>query len=281
MFSRKNAYESTEQSKGLDDMSKKLAVDLRKHIKKLEMVPAYSKEWIAMTDTLLHISNIALMENRLPQDNKADSTLWEGDELTVRFMLEEGKLNLALRLMHEYKKAQAAELSKGEGSYAEFLASTAAAVELADAEQLKARLLVFEQSLGTLLRCSLEHVEAVQTTDLPELMQYAAEVLGRAAAADAAGHEWDRTQEVMLLRYLSSVMARVETLGEDRVMPQLKQHGLLAAVIGHLHTHHAALKQEGCADGAQFLADAMDTEDYATYTAMLEARAAPAPASHS
>ena len=215
MFSRKNAYESTEQSKGLDDMSKKLAVDLRKHIKKLEMVPAYSKEWIAMTDTLLHISNIALMENRLPQDNKADSTLWEGDELTVRFMLEEGKLNLALRLMHEYKKAQAAELSKGEGSYAEFLASTAAAVELADAEQLKARLLVFEQSLGTLLRCSLEHVEAVQTTDLPELMQYAAEVLGRAAAADAAGHEWDRTQEVMLLRYLSSVMARVETLGEQ------------------------------------------------------------------
>ena len=64
-------------------------------------------------------------------------------------------------------------------------------------------------------------------------------------------------------------------------MPQLKQHGLLAAVIGHLHTHHAALKQEGCADGAQFLADAMDTEDYATYTAMVEAGAAPAPASHS
>ncbi len=44
-----------------------------------------------MIDSLVHISNIALMEHRLPRTGgEADATLWEGDELTVRFLLEEG-----------------------------------------------------------------------------------------------------------------------------------------------------------------------------------------------
>lgn len=96
MFSRKNAYESTGQSTGLDDTSRKLAVDLRKHVRRLEMLPHHTKEWIGLTDSLLHISNVALMEHQLPRDSE-DSTLWEGEELTVRFVLEEGKLNLCLR----------------------------------------------------------------------------------------------------------------------------------------------------------------------------------------
>ena len=96
MFSRKNAYESADQSTGLNDTSRKLAVDLRKHVRRLEMLPHHTKEWIGLTDSLLHISNVALMEHQLPRDSE-DSTLWEGEELTVRFMLEEGKLNLCLR----------------------------------------------------------------------------------------------------------------------------------------------------------------------------------------
>ena len=47
---------------------------------------------------------MALLEHRLPREG--ESTLWEGEELTVRYMLEEGKLNLCMRLMEEYKRAQ-------------------------------------------------------------------------------------------------------------------------------------------------------------------------------
>lgn len=102
MFSRKNNYEQATDTTSLDDLSRKLAVDLRKHVKRLDSFPPYTKEWLGLVDSLLHISNIAMMEHKLPRDND-DATLWEGDELTVRFLLEEGKLNLCLRLMHEYK----------------------------------------------------------------------------------------------------------------------------------------------------------------------------------
>jgi len=45
MFSRKNAYEASDQSKGqnLDEMSRKLASDLRKHVRRLEMLPHHTK----------------------------------------------------------------------------------------------------------------------------------------------------------------------------------------------------------------------------------------------
>ena len=148
MFSRKNAYETTDKSKGqnLDEMSRKLAVDLRKHVRRLEMLPHHTKEWLGLTDSLQHIANVALMEHRLPREG--DSTLWEGEELTVRYMLEEGarvgpspspspqpspspspspsltqsgKLNLCLRLMEEYKRGQAAEQAKGAAAYEDFL----------------------------------------------------------------------------------------------------------------------------------------------------------------
>lgn len=268
MFSRKNAYEASDQSKGSDDLSRKLAFDLRKHVRRLEMFPHHSKEWLGVTDSLLHISNVALMEHKLPRDSE-DSTLWEGEELTVRFILEEGKLNLCLRLMQEYKKAQATEKAKGATSYAEFLGKAAASCEAKDAEQLKARLLVFEQSLGVLLRCSLEHVEAVQTVDLPLLVAHCAAVLEQCAAAPDAPDAlaWERTQEVVVLRYLEAVLLRVEQLGEERVLPLLKQANLLPLVVAQLHAHHALLTDGGCAAGAHFLSLAMDTEDFATYRA--------------
>ena len=182
MFSRKNAYETTDKSKGqnLDEMSRKLAVDLRKHVRRLEMLPHHTKEWLGLTDSLQHIANVALMEHRLPREG--DSTLWEGEELTVRYMLEEGKLNLCLRLMEEYKRGQAAEQAKGAAAYEDFLKGVAAACECQDVALLKARLLVFEHNLGVLLRCALEHIEAVQTTDLPLLVSHCAAVLRHCAA---------------------------------------------------------------------------------------------------
>jgi len=119
-----------------------------------------------------------MMEHKLPRDND-DATLWEGDELTVRFLLEEGKLNLCMRLMKEYKIKQAQAQA---GDYAAFIIKAAKSVEMTDVEAFKQRLLVFEQSLGVLLKCALEHVEAVQTTDLPELVDHVHAVLTNASA---------------------------------------------------------------------------------------------------
>ena len=156
MFARKSNYETAPDPDTLDDLSKKLAVDLRKHVHRLDAHPLFTADWLSMVDSLVHISNIAMMEHRLPR-NEMDSntTLWEGDELTVRFMLEEGKLNLCLRNMVDYTTYVHNQVLNNGGLRSE----------------VKAKCEKFEKGLGVVLRNAWEHAEAVQTTDLPLLLE--------------------------------------------------------------------------------------------------------------
>ena len=52
-------------------------------------------------------------------------------------MLEEGKLNLSLRLMEDYKRGQAMQQAKGEAAYLAFLKGAAVTCECQDVELLK------------------------------------------------------------------------------------------------------------------------------------------------
>lgn len=222
-----------------------------------------------MVDSLVHISNIAMMEHRLPR-NEVDSntTLWEGDELTVRFMLEEGKLNLCLRLMHDYCRQRYHPARMADGQVKEWLKSTAADVTRAapeaklTVEQAEGRILTFEQGMGVLLRCAFEHVEAVQTTDLPELLEHAAEVIGSCRNASSGTVTFERTQPALLLRYLSSIMTRVQEdkIPEEKVMPQMHQLGLVPLVVEHVITYHPSFKPEDFMAGLNFMARAFETE---------------------
>jgi hypothetical protein len=59
-----------------------------------------SKEWLAMVESLQHISSIAVMEQKLPKQAGQDvMTLWDKDDMAVRMVLEEGKLNMCLRVL--------------------------------------------------------------------------------------------------------------------------------------------------------------------------------------
>ena len=53
-------------------------------------------------------------------------------------MLEEGKLNLSLRLMEDYKRGQAMQQAKGAAAYLAFLKGAAVTCECQDTELLKA-----------------------------------------------------------------------------------------------------------------------------------------------
>ena len=58
------------------------------------------KEWLSMVDSLQHISSIAVMEQKLPQQaGGGEMTLWDKDDMAVRMVLEEGKLNMCLRVL--------------------------------------------------------------------------------------------------------------------------------------------------------------------------------------
>ena len=91
---------SVSQAATLESLSKKLSDDLRRHIKTLGSFALMSKEWLAMVESLQHISSIAVMEQKLPKQSGQDvMTLWDKDDMAVRMVLEEGKLNMCLRVL--------------------------------------------------------------------------------------------------------------------------------------------------------------------------------------
>ena len=106
---------------------------------------------------------------------KADhSTLWEGEELALRYLLEDGKLNLCLRLLDDYTKCMlltsnpsffadaAVEPTLSDGSKAHNLQVNSVA-DLSSLEN-------FEFGVCTTLHNVWQHSEAIQTTDLPLML---------------------------------------------------------------------------------------------------------------
>jgi hypothetical protein len=108
-------------------------------------------------------------------------------------------------------------------------------------EELKKTGQRFEQHAGTILRCSLTHVEAVQTIDMPELCEHMGQVLSRLNAmievqsSDLHLHSlspsisppceagtssgYTGLQEVLVVYYLGCIGARMEDIPEDRKHP--------------------------------------------------------------
>ena len=58
-----------------------------------------------MAEALKRIGDITKMETEIEKDNE-DATLWECDEIALRFLLEDGKLNLCLRNLINFKNKQ-------------------------------------------------------------------------------------------------------------------------------------------------------------------------------
>jgi hypothetical protein len=102
---KQEKYSSKEKSDALDDLAAKLATDLRKNIRSLGTYPIMTAPWIAMADIFSRMANISEMESNLA-DSKNNSTLWETEEQAIRFLIEDGKLNLCLRCMIDFKEYQ-------------------------------------------------------------------------------------------------------------------------------------------------------------------------------
>ena len=58
-----------------------------------------------MAEALKRIGDITKMETEIEKDNE-DATLWECDEIALRYLLEDGKLNLCLRNLINFKNKQ-------------------------------------------------------------------------------------------------------------------------------------------------------------------------------
>jgi len=270
---RKNNYvKSDDPNISREERMTRLKFELREHIRFLSDYDVMTTDWLRMAESLHQIANVAFMETHLPasDDNplsqkgkKETGTLWdqERDELAVRILLEEGKLNLALRILHKYKTA-----TRGGNKFEDLVKSTCKKFN-SDIVSVTDRCRVFEQSVGVLLRYALQHVEALQILDVPELLGHVKEVLTESLSSEKKenlGADSEKMQETLIIHYLQSLSAKMEDMDEDRVMELIESNNIIPLLVDHLHKHYNWYKIETLNAACKFFANAMSSEAYTT-----------------
>lgn len=261
-MSKSERYGAKQEVDELEVLSEKLAVDLRKNIRQLESFPILSDPWLEMAETFGRVAAIADMESKLSA-TKDDSTLWETEEQALRFMLEDGKLNLCLRSLVDFKKTQATARLTNEGVMLKF-----------PQECDK-----FEKGIGSIMRNAWQHVEVLQTTDLHLLVNHMADVLEAAEKTPElvegflrAGDLHQR-QEALVFYYLHGMLGHLDDIKEHRVMPQIRERKIFILGVKAL-CHYCRVSRSAGAQAfltahrlkaCQALALLAETEDFCTY----------------
>lgn len=134
-MSKSEYYTAKSDLDEFDSIGEKLAADLRRSIRHLVIAnavrfivnlviilvfalqdnyPVLSDPWIDMAEVFGRVAHISEVESALPSTKK-DATLWETEEQALRFLMEDGKLNLCLRILIEFKIRQIDSRKEGRG----------------------------------------------------------------------------------------------------------------------------------------------------------------------
>jgi hypothetical protein len=207
-----------------------MSAALREMVASINACQVLSADWILNVDRLQTISSEAINSQSTASARapSADvTTLWDRDELAVRFLLEEGKLNLCLRLLSDYQEfvqrprfddiVRGASIvdPKGQGA-----AMSAAAIT--------STLNDFEFYMGLLLSCALRAPEAVQTLDIALLVEHVARVFrhGISFPALSAAPDISRKQLSVCFLYLRELLKYSDGQSGDRIMQLMQQHDI-------------------------------------------------------
>lgn len=254
-MAKNTRYSAKDEVDELENLSEKLTADLRKHIRSMGSFPILSDQWCEMADVLSRVAHISEMESKLPQPKKG-ATLWETEELALRYLLEDGKLNLCLRNLDEYKRFQRSDIKNG--------ASGRAA-------NLNDKCEKFEKGLGVVLRNAWQHMEALQTTDLPLLINYIGDVLESGMENNDLLEGYSRKgdlqlrQEFLVFHYLAGLMRHIDDISEDRVMPIIRDRRVFMNAVKVLCYSHNGLSSSDTLKAIDVLAMIVGTDDFHTY----------------
>ena len=239
---------------GLEELSKKLAEDLRKQMRKLGSVPLFSEAWFEMADVFGRMAMVSDMESKLAA-GKEDKTIWETEEQALRFLMEDGKLNLCLRNLIDFKLHQRRARIIGAGPIFDF----------------KLECDKFERGLGVVLKNAWLHIEALQTTDLTALINHIADTLENALEAPdvlaerCTGPEFHQLQDVLVFYYLHSILKHVEDIEERRVMPLMRERGVFMLGVKVISKIHSCLISSHTLIAVGAMSMMTETEDFSTY----------------
>lgn len=259
-MSKTDRYSSKQPTDEIEVLTEKLAADLRKNIRQLENHPILSDAWLKMTDFFGRVASITDMESKLSSAKNEASTLWETEEQALRFMLEDGKMNLCLKSLAEFKRTQIRVRLIEQGEMLDF-----------PNECDK-----FEKGLGSIMRNAWQHVEVLQTTDLPALVHHIADVLTAANdmpdIIDSYIRQGDlhQRQELMVFHYMNGLFGHIEDIREHRVMPMIRERRVFMLGVEALCNYCQdrgleSLMQVHRVKAAQALSLLVDTDDFCTY----------------
>jgi len=229
-------------SETVERMNRRLAGDLRNRIRKIQLCPPFCPEWNDQVETLAHLSTVAQAEDR--ESTVRDGTVWERDELCIRIVVEEGKINLLARLLMDYKMA---------------------VLQNGVPPDLAPRARVYEQSLGVLVRCCFNAVEAVQTLDVRTFLQYISNVIDYDLRPETIPTVANTgMQEFVVLHYLCYIMKFIGKLNETVVVGEIRDLRIVDKVLRYVERAKELLDRETQVATAFFLASFFDTDDFKT-----------------
>eukprot|EP01060_Flectonema_neradi_P012680 TRINITY_DN1943_c0_g2_i4.p1 TRINITY_DN1943_c0_g2~~TRINITY_DN1943_c0_g2_i4.p1 ORF type:complete len:296 (+),score=56.15 TRINITY_DN1943_c0_g2_i4:48-935(+) len=223
----------------LDVMNKRLSQDLRQRVRRLVYCPVLSVEWKEVAELIGHLSEVAVMESK--DITKREGSVWERDELCVRYVIEESKTNLLMRLMVDYKTFLYERLQKEGGT-------------LDDPTGL---LIGFENSLGELLRCIFTATESLQTLDMPAFLTHIETVLQSSTVNTTNNYQ---SQEILVVVYLRLILAQIDRLDEDKILGLVLDKSILSLVLRHCEMYRSKLEDEMVETYIWFLSMLFETE---------------------
>ena len=164
------------------------------------------------------------------------TTLWERQELAVRFLLEEGKVSLCLRMLHKHRR------NVDRVAWAESVRAAAEEMETT-LDALTRLIATFEIALANITQCAFESMECLQTTEPQEVAEYCSFVLRQFSAPEGRCRE-DRALiiPVAAIYCVRSFVLQMEACDmEARVMQALQEERTLAALACFLRERRQQL----------------------------------------
>ncbi|GLD98494.1 hypothetical protein PINS_up016025 [Pythium insidiosum] len=122
--------------------------------------------------------------------------------------------------------------------------------------------------MGLTLKNAWLHAEAVQTTDLPLLVQYIHDVFEYCLENPGylSGKKLEHCQEVTVIHFLLGLCKQLDTMDESRVMPLLAEKRIFSLLAMHLSMNMSRLPSQDIGAGIEALALLCGTEDFQTHT---------------
>jgi len=282
---RKKEYESKEYMGTRDLRLKKLKVKLREHVRRFHYHPALSKGWLKMADSISQVAEVSFMELSVPfeSDNKVTKmlgrketgTLWdqEDDQIAIKILLEEGKINLCMRLLNEYK-AKYKDVDRSAAIQKILDENEASDEETIYEEDVEELLDQFEKGSGLILHLALQHEEVLQILDCTVLVAHIAMILKEAEARaglfeSTRAHKFthaflgvDKLQESLVFCYLASLAHHLEKLDEEKIVNLLTDHNIVPMATLHMHDHYNWYADDVVAAYFVFMHSVMDSETF-------------------